>query len=148
LLVRLVMPLFMFALMIFIILFPVLISRHVYLPLFIGFSGFLMIRGFEGDGYSYFWFPFFYLLNLEVNTSLPILLNFLSIVLFYAIFFQRIKYFKMCKICVAFMTVIGLNLFYFMTLSAFDFIFSTNSIHVDKLLLYSMLFDVIMVLLI
>ena len=146
--VRLVMPLFMLILTAFIVLYPVLISRHVYLPLFIGFAGFLMIRGFEGDGYAYFWFPFFYLLNLEVNTSLPILVNFLSIVLFYALFFEKIKYFKMCKVCVAIMTVIGVNIFYFITLSAFDFIFSTTSIQVDTLLLYSMLFDVIMVLLI
>jgi len=142
------MPLLMFSVTVFIVLFPVLISRHVYLPLFIGFAGHLMIKGLEGDGYAYFWFPFFYLLNLEVNISLPLLVSFLSILLFYTLFFERIKYFKMCRVCVAILTVIGVDIFYFVILSAFDFIFGTVSIVVDSLLLYSLLFDVIMVFLI
>lgn len=142
------MPLIIMTIVAFIVLFPVLISRHVYLPLFIGIAGYLMIKGFEGEGYSYFWFPFFYLLNLEANTSLPLLVSFFSILLFYTLFFERIKYFKMCKVCVATLTVIGVNVFYLLTLVVFDFLFGTVNVVVDSLLLYSLLFDVIVVFLI
>jgi hypothetical protein len=131
----------------FVILYPTLISMYVYLPLFIGFAGYLIIWGIDGHGVRYIWFPLIYLVNLEANLSLPMFLSLLSVLLFYLTLYEKIRYFKRCAICVGLLSVIAIDLYYFAVLLGYDFIFDTSSIFVNSLLLYSLVFDLIFVVL-
>ena len=131
----------------FVILYPTLISMYVYLPLFIGFAGYMIIWGIDGHGLRYIWFPLIYLVNLEANLSLPMFLSLLSVLLFYLTLYEKIRYFKRCPVCVGLLSVIAIDLYYFLILLGYDFVFDTTSIFVDSLLLYSLVFDLIFVVL-
>ena len=131
----------------FVVLYPIMISMYVYLPLFIGFAGYMVIWGIDGHGIRYIWFPLFYLLNLEANLSLPMFLSLFAILLFYLTLYEKIRYFKRCTVCVGLLSVIAINLYYFILLLGYDFMFDTSSIFVNTLLLYSLIFDLIFVVL-
>jgi len=132
----------------FVIFYPILISMYVYLPLFIGFAGYMIIWGIDGHGVRYIWFPMIYLLNLEANLSLPIFLSLMAVLLFYLTLYEKVRYFKRCSVCVGLLSVIAINIYYFVLLLGYDFMFDTTSIFVDSLLLYSLIFDLIFVVLI
>ena len=131
----------------FILLYPILISMYVFLPLFIGFAGYMVIWGIDGHGVRYIWFPLLYLLNLEANLSLPMFLSLLAILLFYLTLYERIRYFKRCSVCVGLLSVVAIDIYYFILLLGYDFIFDTTSIFINSLLLYSLIFDLIFVVL-
>jgi len=132
----------------FVIFYPIMVSIYVYLPLFIGFAGYMIIWGIDGHGVRYVWFPLLYLLNLEANLSLPMFLSLLAILFFYLTLYEKIRYFKRCSVCVGILSVIAINSYYFVLLLGYDFMFDTTSIHVNTLLLYSLIFDLIFVVLI
>lgn len=132
----------------FVIFYPILISMYVYLPLFIGFAGYMIIWGIDGHGVRYIWFPMIYLLNLEANLSLPIFLSLMAILLFYLTLYEKVRYFKRCSVCVGLLSVVAINVYYLVLLLGYDFMFDTTSIFVDSLLLYSLIFDLIFVVLI
>ena len=120
---------------------------YVYLPLFIGFAGYMIIWGIDGHGVRYVWFPLLYLLNLEANLSLPMFLSLLAILFFYLTLYEKIRYFKRCSVCVGILSVVAINSYYFVLLLGYDFMFDTTSIYVNTLLLYSLVFDLIFVVL-
>ena len=131
----------------FVLLYPILISMYVFLPLFIGFAGYMIIWGIDGHGVRYIWFPLLYLLNLEANLSLPMFLSLLAILLFYLTIYEKIRYFKRCSVCVGLLSVVVIDIYYFILLLGYDFIFDTTSIFINSLLLYSLIFDLIFVVL-
>ena len=131
----------------FIVLYPLLISKYVSLPLFIGFSGYLIVLGIDGHGKKYIWLPLLYLMNLEANLALPMFLTLFTVLLFYLTLYERIRYFKCCSICVGLLSVIAIDFYYFIVLLGYDFIFDSTSIFIDSILLYSMVFDLIFVVL-
>lgn len=131
----------------FIVLYPLLISKYVSLPLFIGFSGYLIVLGIDGHGKKYIWLPLLYLMNLEANLALPMFLTLFTVLLFYLTLYERIRYFKRCSICVGLLSVIAIDFYYFIVLLGYDFIFDSTSIFIDSILLYSMVFDLIFVVL-
>jgi len=120
---------------------------YVYLPLLIGFSGYMIIWGIDGHGVRYIWFPLLYLLNLEANLSLPMFLSLLAVLLFYLTLYERIRYFKRCNVCVGLLSVAAIDIYYFILLLGYDFMFDTTSIFINSLLLYSLVFDLIFVVL-
>ncbi len=131
----------------FVLLYPILISMYVFLPLFIGFAGYMVIWGIDGHGVRYIWFPLLYLLNLEANLSLPMFLSLLAILLFYLTLYERIRYFKRCSVCVGLLSVVAIDVYYFILILGYDFMFDTTSIFINSLLLYSLVFDLIFVVL-
>jgi len=131
----------------FVLLYPILISMYVFLPLFIGFAGYMIIWGIDGHGVRYIWFPLLYLLNLEANLSLPMFLSLLAILLFYLTLYERIRYFKRCSVCVGLLSVVAIDIYYFILILGYDFMFDTTSIFINSLLLYSLVFDLIFVVL-
>ena len=120
---------------------------YVFLPLFIGLAGYMVIWGIDGHGVRYIWFPLLYLLNLEANLSLPMFLSLLAILLFYLTLYEKIRYFKRCSVCVGLLSVVAIDLYYFVLILGYDFMFDTTSIFIDSLLLYSLVFDLIFVVL-
>jgi len=129
---------------IFILYYPILISVYVKLPLFIGYAGYLLLLGMEGKrGYSYIFLPLLYLLNLEANLSLPLLLTVLSVFIYHMIFYNIVNILKRCGVCVAFISVVAIDSIYFALILVYDFIFEGSSIEINSLLLYSLVLDIV-----
>ena len=129
----------------FIIFYPMLISIYVFLPLMIGFMGYVMILGIDRPRTSYIFISLVYLVNLEANLSLPLFLTILSIMLFYITIYPHLYVLKKCKVCIPLLSVIFIDLLYFIMLLGYDFIFGESSIVIDQLLLYSLVVDILMV---
>jgi len=135
--------LFLAFLFFMIVIYPMLISIYVTLPLFIGFAGFMIVKGLEGAGWRYIFLALFYLINLEINLSLPLMLTLLATLTAYLIIYPHLVLIKQCQGCVAFIMVVSIDLIYFSLLVTYDFIFNTKSIGINLLLLYSLTMDAI-----
>jgi hypothetical protein len=144
LLLRIVLVL---AIALFVLLYPVLISVYVFLPLFVGYAGWLLIRGFEGDGGWYIVPPLIYLINLEVNLSLPLLMSLFATLLYYLVLYDRVLYLKRCKVCVAIISVAAIDGLYLLTLTTYDALMDTTTLVLSSLQWYSLIADIVMVVL-
>jgi hypothetical protein len=131
-------------LMIFVILYPMLVSIYVFLPLFIGFSGWMILRGVEGAGLMYVVIPLVYLINLEINLSLPLMMVVLATLTYYLTLYERVMILKRCKFCVAILSVILIDGYYYGALMVYDLLMDTSSIVIDKLLWYSLIADIVL----
>lgn len=130
---------------IFIIFYPMLISIYVFLPLLIGVMGYLLILGIEKDKNSYIIAALVYFINLEINLSLPYFLTIITSLLVYVLFFHSLLLFRKCKLCTPIITVILLDFFYLGALLVYDFIFQETTIVLDNILLYSLVIDLLVV---
>jgi len=141
--------LLIFALLIFafwllvVIIYPAIISMYVTLPLFIGFSGLMFVLGIEKEKPVYTFLAFLYMLSLEINLSLPILLIAIASMIYYIFILNKLTILKHCRKCIYIITVISINLIYFILLNGYDFITSQNSIDYNYIILYSIIFDII-----
>ena len=134
-----------FLLWAFIILYPMLISIYVFLPLFIGVIGYLFMVGLEHGKWHYIALSLIYFINLEVNLSLPLFLMILTSLVVYAMFYKKLSQIKRCKICAKMMLVLFLDIIYLVSLLGYDFIFQTTSVTLDVILSYSLLIDLLVV---
>ncbi|WP_457607649.1 hypothetical protein [Nitratifractor sp.] len=128
-----------------IVFYPMLVSIYVTLPLFIGVAGYLVLRGIEEHRWSVLIAAVLYLLNLEINLSLPLLMTLLDVLLYYLLFFPTVQLLKRCPLCMAILSVVLIDLFYFGLILGYDFIFESHSIEVNSLLLYSLVMDIVVV---
>ena len=130
---------------IFIFFYPMLISIYVFLPLLIGAMGYMLIQGLEREKTPFILLAIVYMVNLEVNLSLPIFLTVISSLLFYVLIYPSLKHFRRCKICRPLLSVLFLDLMYLGCLFSYDFIFQTQSIILDEILLYTLIVDMLIV---
>jgi len=138
-------PLFWLGGLLFIVFYPMLISIYVFLPLFIGAMSYLFIEGLDKPKPLYTLLALLYMINLEVNLSLPLFLIVITTLLFYVIIYPYLRHFRKCRICRPLFSVILLDLVYLGTLFAYDFIFQTQTIVLDSILLYSLIVDMLIV---
>jgi hypothetical protein len=138
-------PFVWIVILLFNIIYPMLISVYVFLPLFIGIMGYFFIRGIAEAKVQYLFVPIVYVTNLEVNLSLPLFLMIISFLLVYMLFYQNLTYFRRCQICKPILSVILIDVFYLGMLLAYDFVFQTSSVVLDNLLLYSLIVDMLVV---
>ena len=131
----------------FVIFYPMLISIYVFLPLLVGVMGYVLMLGIETNRISYIIIPLLYFLNIEVNLSLPYFLTLIASLLIYVLFFRHLNYFRKCAICRPILSVVLMDLLYLGLLLSYDFIFSTSSVVVDNILLYSLVVDLLVVVL-
>jgi hypothetical protein len=129
----------------FVIFYPMLISIYVFLPLMVGLMGYVLILGIDKSRMSYVLVSLVYLVNLEVNLSLPLFLSVLTVILFYITIYPHLHILKKCKICIPLLSVIFIDLMYFIMLLGYDMIFGESSIVIDQLLFYSLIADMLMV---
>jgi len=129
----------------FIVFYPMLISIYVFLPLLIGVMGYVFIQGIEKGKTRYIFVAIIYFINLEVNLSLPFFLIFISSLLVYVLFYHSLLYFRKCRICRPVLSVLLIDVVYLGSLLSYDFIFQTNSIVLDNILLYSLIVDLLIV---
>lgn len=129
----------------FIIIYPMLISIYVFLPLLIGVMGYLLIYGIEKDKKEYVIGSLVYFTNLEVNLSLPFFLMAMSTLLVYVLFFHYLTHFRKCQVCTPIITVLLLDFFYLASILIYDFIFQETTVILDNILLYSLVIDLLVV---
>jgi len=129
----------------FVIFYPMLISIYVFLPLMVGLMGYVLILGIDRSRMSYVLVSLVYLVNLEVNLSLPLFLSVLTVILFYITIYPHLHILKKCKVCIPLLSVIFIDLMYFIMLLGYDMIFGESSIVIDQLLFYSLIADMLMV---
>ena len=139
--------LFLITIIFFVLFYPMLISIYVFLPLFVGAMSYVLILGLDKEKSFSLPLAIIYLINLEVNLSLPLFLTIISSFIFYVTLYPSLKHFRRCKICKPLLSVIILDFFYLGALFAFDFIFQTQSIVLDNILLYSLIVDMLIVVL-
>jgi len=139
------LPIMWLLVAVFIAFYPMLISIYVFLPLFIGLMGYMMINGIEKGRWSYIFVSLIYFVNLEANLSLPFFLTLIATLLVYVLFYHNLGYFRRCAICAPVITVFLIDLLYLGIILGYDFIFQTQSIILDKILLYSLIVDILIV---
>jgi len=138
-------PLVWIAILSFVLFYPMFISMYVFLPLLIGIMGYVMILGIEEKNLSYILISILYFINLEANLSLPYFLIIMVVLLVYLIFYDYLKYFRTCSICRPIFSVILIDIVYLGTLLAYDFVFHGTSIVLDEILFYSLIVDILVV---
>ena len=126
-----------------VLLYPMLISIYVTLPLFIGFAGLMFIIGVEKEKYLYVLFAIVYMLNVEINLSLPLFLLLISTLIFYIFINNKLHFLKLCRVCVYVLTVVSINLIYFFILTLYDIVSHQHSINCDGLIVISIIYDII-----
>ena len=129
----------------FVFFYPMLISIYVFLPLLVGAMGYMLVQGVDRGKPPFILLAGFYMINLEVNLSLPIFLIIISTLIFYVIIYPYFKHFRKCRLCRPLMSVVVLDLIYLGCLFGYDFIFQTQSIVLDEILLYSLIVDMLVV---
>ncbi|MEA3419190.1 MAG: hypothetical protein U9Q90_07285 [Campylobacterota bacterium] len=107
--------------------------------------GYVFILGMERPRLIYVLITLVYLINLDINLSLPLFLSILTIILFYITIYPNLHVLKKCKICIPLISVILIDLLYFIILIGYDFVFDESSIVVDQLLFYSLVVDMLLV---
>jgi len=127
----------------FVLFYPMLISFYVFLPLLVGVMGYIFIEGIDKGKWVYIFLSLIYFINLEVNLSLPFFLILISVLIVYMLFYGTLTHLKKCKICTPLITVFLIDVVYLGILLAYDFIFGTNSIVLDTILLYSLVVDLL-----
>jgi len=138
-------PLIWVSIGLFVFFYPMLISIYVFLPLFIGAMSYMFILGLEKEKTAYILISIFFMMNIEVNLSLPTFLIIISALLFYVLIYPSLRHFRKCKVCRPILSVLLLDLLYLAALFSYDFIFQTQSIVLDKILLYSLVVDMLIV---
>jgi len=131
----------------FILFYPMLISIYVFFPLFIGAISYILLQGLEKKKTTYILIAIIFLLNLEINLSLPLFLSLITAFIFYVTLYPSLLHFRRCKLCKPLLSVLILNFLYLGSLFAFDFIFDLDSVTLDSILFYSLIVDLLVVVL-
>jgi hypothetical protein len=127
-------------LLIFAIFYPMLTSIYTVLPPLIGIVGLFVIYHMEKNK-LYTFLGMIYLLNLDFNGGLPLLLSLLIVVLVYILIYPSAKLIINCKKCLALFLIIFIDILYYSSLFMYDFIFSLNTIVADSTLIFYIIID-------
>ena len=124
----------------FAILYPMLTSIYTILPPLIGIVGLFIIYNMEKNK-LYTFLGMLYLLNLDFNASLPLLLSLVIVVLVYILIYPSAKLIINCKKCLALFLIMFIDILYYTSLFMYDFIFSLNTIVADSTLIFYVIID-------
>jgi len=128
---------------IFIVFYPMFISIYVFLPLMIGVMGYILTQGIEKNKLDYIVVAVIYLVNLDLNLSLPIFLSIVASMIVYIMIDKSFLAKTKCKLCKAMISVVLIDFIYLGVLLGYDFVFQVQSVVLDELLVYSLLVDMI-----
>ena len=128
---------------VFIIFYPMLISIYVFLPLMIGVIGYILTQGIERNKLDYIIVASIYLINLDLNLSLPIFLSIVASMIVYVVIDKSLLAKTKCKLCKTLISVVLIDFVYLGVLFWYDFVFQTQSVVFDELLVYSLIIDMI-----
>ncbi len=128
-------------LFLFVIVYPLLVSMYTILPPLIGLAGYLMIIHID-DKKIYSISAFFYLLNLDLNLTLPLFLSSSIIILILMFIYEPLNRLVRCRVCLLFILIVIIDFSYYMSLFVYDFIFTSTTVIGDMLLVYYIVIDI------
>jgi len=138
-------PLIWVSISLFVFFYPMLISIYVFLPIFIGAMSYMFVLGLEKEKTAYIMISIFFMMNIEINLSLPTFLIIISALLFYVLIYPSLRHFRKCRVCRPILSVMLLDLMYLACLFSYDIVFQTQSIVLDTILLYTLVVDILIV---
>jgi len=130
----------------FVLLYPAIASIYAFSPPLLGIAAFILIDALEKDDYEFTLLAIVYMLNIDVNFSLPMFLSIFSMLVIYTIVYPKLNPLYHCKICVASIIVILFNLLYLEMILLYSYVFKEFIFDVDALLIAYFIFDLMMVL--
>ncbi len=130
------------ALFVFATIYPLLVSMHTMLPPLIGLAGYFMIVNMKRKEKIYIVATFFYLLNLDLNLSLPLFHSLLSIFFIYMFVYPPLMRLVRCKVCLLFALILMIDFVYYILIFIYDFIVGSNTILADIILVYYIVIDI------
>jgi hypothetical protein len=125
-----------------VVFYPMLVSIYTMLPPLIGIAGLIIIYNINKD-MVFVVSGLFYLIHIDLNLTLPFLLSVFSIVLIHTLVYPSAKLMIRCRICLALFLIIIIDLFYYLNLFLYDFIFNSKTVVADSMLGLYILTDII-----
>ncbi len=121
--------------------YPVLVSIYSMLPPLIGLAGYIIISNVNKNK-IYALAGMVYLLNLELNLTLPMLLSIFVVVMTYIFLYSPLKLLIRCRVCFLFSMIVIIDAFYYLTLFLYDAMFQTTTVVSDMMLVYYIMVDI------
>jgi hypothetical protein len=121
--------------------YPILVSIYTMLPPLIGVVGYLIVSNIDRNK-VYALSGMLYLLNLELNLTLPMLLSIFVVVITYIFLYSPLKLLIRCKVCFLFTMIMIIDTFYYSVLFLYDAMFQSTTVIVDMMLVYYIMVDI------
>jgi len=121
--------------------YPFLVSIYSMLPPLIGLAGYIIISNVDRNK-IYALAGMVYLLNLELNLTLPMLLSIFVVIMTYIFLYSTLKLLIRCNVCFLFTMIVIVDTFYYLTLFLYDAMFQTTTVVSDMTLLYYIIVDI------
>ena len=130
--------------LLFIIVFgyPILVSMYTMLPPLIGLAGYIVITNVNKNIF-YALAGMVYLVNLELNLTLPMLLSIFVVVMIYIFLYSTLKLLIRCRVCLLFVLMVLIDFSYYLVLFLYDLMFGTTTVISDMLLVYYIVVDIL-----
>jgi hypothetical protein len=125
-----------------VVFYPMLVSIYTMFPPLIGIAGLIIIYNINKD-IVFVVSGLLYLIHIDLNLTLPFLLSVFSIVLIHTLVYPSAKLMIRCRICLALFLIIIIDLFYYLNLFLYDFIFNSKTVVADSMLGLYILTDII-----
>jgi len=122
--------------------YPMLVSIYPLLPPFIGIAGLVIIYNTDKN-IVYPLSGMLYLVNLDLNLTLPFLLSIFSVIFIKIFIYHNAKLMIRCKVCLTLFLILLVDAFYYIALFLYDIILDTKTIVGDPILTYYILSDFI-----
>ena len=122
--------------------YPMLVSIYPLLPPFIGIAGLVIIYTTDKN-IVYPLSGMLYLVNLDLNLTLPFLLSIFSAIFIKIFIYSPAKLMIRCKVCLNLFIILLVDAFYYIGLFLYDIILDTKTIVADPILTYYILSDFI-----
>ena len=127
----------------FVFFYPMLVSMYTILPPLIGLAGYLFIVNIKSKK-IYSISALFYLINLDLNLTLPLFFSIAISVLILMFIYEPLKRLVRCRVCLLFVLIVLIDFTYYMTLFLYDFIFNASTVVGDMLLVYYIVIDILL----
>ena len=121
--------------------YPFLVSIYSMFPPLIGLAGYIIISNVDKNK-IYALTGMVYLLNLELNLTLPILLSIFIVVMTYVFLYSRLRLLIRCQVCFLFSMIVIIDTCYYLTLFLYDAMFQTTTVVGDMMLVYYIMVDI------
>ena len=126
----------------FVLLYPMLVSMYTVLPPLIGLAGYIFIISINSKK-IYSVSAFFYLVNLDLNLTLPLFLSTAITILILMFVYEPLKRLVRCRVCLLFALIVLIDFIYYVNLFVYDFIFNASTVIGDMLLVYYIVIDIL-----
>jgi hypothetical protein len=125
----------------FTLFYPMLVSMYPLLPPLIGLVGITIILNLEKDVVRTL-FAMIYLINLDLNLGLPFMLSIFSILIINTFIYPNAKLIISCKSCLIIFLIVLIDIFYYLNLFVYDFMFGGETIIANSMLWFYILIDI------